>query len=431
MTKWISTTPTSPWTTRAAISQDGDHPLQIEGLRQRVRGFGGCFNELGMVALEELSGSDRKRVLDQLFLPQGCNFNFCRIPIGASDFACRWYSHNEVDGDFSMSHFSIENDRRYLLPYIKEAIVRNPDMQFFASPWSPPTWLKFPSVYNFGTLIWEKPYLTAYAQYFVKFIQAYQEEGIPIHQLHIQNEPCSTQKFPSCEWTGEQFREFIGEYLVPLFHEKQIKTDIWLGTINGPEVDDRKLRTRFNDYANVVMEDPICQTEVKGVSYQWAGKYAVQSTHDAWPDLELIQSESECGDGTNSWDYARYIFEMIWHYFRNGVSSYVYWNMVLKEGGQSTWGWRQNSMITVVNQKVVYQPEFYLMKHFSHFVQPGAHVLRLTGPWSANTVGFENLDKTQVFVLMNPFQQEKCVTMRGTTYHLLPLSFNTIVLDPM
>lgn len=144
------------------------------------------------------------RSLHSLFHPEGEHrFTICRLPIGASDYAEQWYSHNEVDGDVAMDHFSIERDFKYLIPYIKEALRYNPDLRLFASPWSPPTWMKFPKAYNYGTLRWEKEILEAYALYFVKFVEAYREAGITIHQVHVQNEVIADQKFPSCMWTGE------------------------------------------------------------------------------------------------------------------------------------------------------------------------------------------------------------------------------------
>jgi hypothetical protein len=144
------------------------------------------------------------------------------------------------------------------------------------------------------------------------------------HKLHIQNEPMSSQKFPSCIWTGEQFREFIAVHLGPLFKKYNIKTEIWQGTLNGPETDSRRFHTRFDHYANLVLSDPKARHYVKGVGYQWAGKYALQQTQAAYPDVPLMQTESECGEGYNNWLHAQYTFELMWHYFTNGVSAYIY-----------------------------------------------------------------------------------------------------------
>lgn len=394
--------------------------------KQTIRGFGGCFNELGAIALEKLTEADRKAVNDELFLEEGCNFGFCRLPIGANDFARNWYSYDETEGDYGMEHFSIARDEEHIIPWVKEAQKRRPDMEFMASPWSPPTWMKFPAVNNFGTLIRTPENLRAYALYFRRYVDSYGEKGIRINQVHVQNEPVSTQKFPSCVWTGEEFRDFIGGYLADALEEK---ADIYLGTINGPETDARASWSRFNNYAHTVLQDEKCRSVIKGMSYQWAGKFAVQQTHDSYPELELIQSESECGDGSNSWQYAMYIFEMMHHYFRNGVSSYMYWNIALEEGGMSSWGWTQNSLITVKDGTYFYNPEFYLMKHFSHFVKKGARYLETKGEWSANTTAFVNPDGSIVAELMNPFADAVNISVLDQVYTLPGESFNTVVIE--
>jgi len=124
----------------------------------------------------------------------------------------------------------------------------------------------------------------------VKFVEAYAAEGIRIHQLHIQNEPVSSQKFPSCVITGEEFARFIGRHLGPVLEKSGLPVELWLGTLNGPETDDRKWWTTFNDYAFTVMEDPAAARHIRSVSYQWAGKYAVWKTRLAYPDLPLIHA---------------------------------------------------------------------------------------------------------------------------------------------
>ena len=400
--------------------------VELGAEAQTIRGFGGCFSELGAVALKDVPEEEKTAVNEEFFSADKCGFTFCRIPIGASDFALSWYSCNETPGDYEMKNFSIERDKQYIIPWIKEAQEYCPDLNFMASPWSPPTWMKFPAVYNFGTLIQTPENLKAYALYFKKFIESYKAEGVSIGQLHVQNEPVSTQKFPSCVWKGEEFRNFISNYLVD---ELDGCTDIFLGTLNGPETDDRALWTRFYQYAQTVLLDKKCREHVKGMSYQWAGKFAVQQAHDCYPDLELIQSESECGDGKNSWQYAMYIYEMMHHYFRNGVSSYVYWNMVLAEGGASSWGWNQNSLVSVVDGHVVYNPEFYLMKHFSHFVKPGAKYLETKGEWSCNVTAFKNPDGSVIMIVMNPMEENVNIEINHKSYTMPPRSFNTIVVE--
>ena len=434
---WRETTEAHQWRSRKVTElATAADTLELSGeSAQTFEGFGGCFNELGWRALGHLSEDARAKVLDMLFAPDDAlKFTFCRMPIGASDYAEQWYSLNEVAGDYAMEHFSIACDQRFLLPYIKAALQRQPRLSLFASPWSPPTWMKFPCAYNHGTLVWERENLQSYALYFLKFVQAYAEEGIRIAQIHVQNEPMSDQKFPSCVWSGEQFREFIANYLGPLFAEHAPETEIWLGTLNGPENDQRSLHTGYDQYANLVLSDPRAYGYVKGVSYQWAGKFAIQQTASSYPELRYMQSENECGDGTNSWEYARYIFNLFRHYLSNGVHSYIYWNMVLEPGGRSTWGWRQNALISIdpVSQSITCNPEFYVMKHFSHFVQPGAVRLGTRGHLTGNSVVFENPDGRLVAVVGNGLPHARRVTVKmrqqAFTVELAPYSFNTFVI---
>ena len=315
------------------------------------------------------------------------------------------------------------------------------DLQLFASPWSPPTWMKEPPVYNSGKLIWTKENLTAYANYFVRFIKAYQSEGINIDQVHVQNEPVANQKFPSCMWTGEELRDFIRDYLGPAFRRDNISTELWLGTINAPGCDFNRLifdkwATEDYDYfANTVLSDHEAAKYIAGVSYQWGGKIAIQRTFESWwPQIRLMQSENECGFGDNTWEYARYMWTMLKHYIGNGAESYIYWNMMLPPQGVSTWGDPQNSMITIDPQKeeVIYNPDFYIMKHFSSIIQRGAVRVGIKGDFAADSLVFVNPDESVALELFNPFKARDAVqfTYGGKNYYfeLEPQSVNSILL---
>lgn len=417
------------------------HSLSISSKKaQIIDGFGGCFNELGWIALSKLKSTDRHQVLRDLFDPQeGAGFNFCRTPIGASDYAQQWYSLNEHEGDLSMEHFSIERDHKHLLPYIKSALDIQSDIKLFASPWSPPTWMKTSQAYNYGRLKMEKENLDAYALYFKKYIEAYKEEGIKIDQVHIQNEPFADQKFPSCLWSAEQFRVFIGEHLGPLFETENMDTEIWLGTLNGPTQMSFTMAgitlDLYDKYVDHILFDENALKYIKGIGYQWAGQQVVQRTHDSFPELKLMQTENECGNGTNTWEYAAYVFNLMRHYFTNGTNSYIYWNMVLEPKGLSTWGWNQNALITVdpETKTAIYNPEYYVMKHFSKFIKPGAYRLETSGHFCGSALAFENptgdiivvmsnaLDyKRDVYIIVNNY--EICVTLEAN-------SFNTLVIN--
>ncbi|OMF98560.1 glycoside hydrolase family 30 beta sandwich domain-containing protein [Paenibacillus sp. FSL R7-0337] len=441
--KWYTSSEQAQWVARKAPEQApaGTIPnLTITpDSYQTLEGFGGCFNELGYEAMSVLPEEERAKLMHALFHPQGeQRLSICRLPIGASDYALEWYSHNETDGDYAMEHFSIERDRKYLIPYIKEALALNPELKLFASPWSPPTWMKFPKAYNYGTLRWEPEILAAYALYFVKFVQAYREEGITIHQVHVQNEVVADQKFPSCVWTGEQLREFIRDYLGPAFEAHGLDTEIWLGTINAPDPWEELIKQKTSDYdayAGVVLSDPEAYKYVKGVGYQWAGKYAIQRTVQSYPELRYMQTENECGDGQNTWFYAKYVYNLYQHYFSNGVNAYIYWNMVLAPHGRSTWGWEQNSMLTVdpATRLPVANPEYYVMKHFSRFAMPGSVRAGLIGPWSGHATAFRTPAGALTLVIANLYKESRTLHLEyGAALHSFVLeaeSFHTIVLE--
>lgn len=407
----------------------GEQKLDLEigePVSKEFFGFGACFNELGWKALLKAGPEARAQVMTALFSPDGeCNFRYCRLPIGANDFAESWYSYDETEGDFALDHFSIDRDRRYIIPFLREAMrARGEALKLFASPWSPPTWLKFPSVYNFGRLVDDPRFHHTYADYFVRYVKAYGHEGFAIDAVHVQNEPNSDQKFPSCLWTGPQMRDFIRDHLGPAFASASLSTEIWIGTIE---------RGDFNAWTGTILADPQAAAFIKGAGFQWAGKAAIQQTREAYPDLPMIQTESECGDGTNTWDQAHYVFDLIRHYLANGANAYVYWNMALEGDAMSTWGWKQNSLVTVdaPSGTVIFNPEFQVMRHFGRVVKPGASILATRGVWSANSVTVRNPDGRIGHVIRNPFSHTVRVSLEveegPVTVELPALSISSLL----
>ena len=437
---WHSSNEQAQWKEKQCLPTSSAPMLEADGrIYQHMEGFGGCFNELGYRALSHLSSDDRAALLTALYTPEGANFNLCRLPIGANDYAEDWYSLDETAGDYALEHFSIERDKHCLIPYIKEAQRYQPEMKLFASPWSPPTWMKNPPVYNWGKLIRTPENLGAYARYFARFVQAYAAEGIRIDQVHVQNEPVANQKFPSCMWTGEELRVFIRDYIGPVLREQCPQTELWLGTINAPGCDfnrlifDKWASEDYDYFANTVLTDEAALPYITGVSYQWGGKIAIQRTFESWwPRIRLMQSENECGFGDNTWDYALYVWTMMKHYIGNGAESYLYWNPVLEPVGRSTWGDPQNAMVTVdpASKKFTLNPDFYVMKSVSAIVQRGAVRLGMKGSWAADTLAFQNPDNSLALSVFNPFHELRAMTLlhNGETllFPLEPRSVNSI-----
>ena len=411
----VVTTASAPWQTAPGCTatltdaRTAANPLRLGGpAAQSVLGFGGCFNELGARELFRLPATSRAAVLDALFADSGCAFDFCRFPLGASDYALSWYSLNDTPGDLAMAHFSLARDRELLLPYLHAAQSVRPGLRFFASPWSPPAWMKEHERYNGSRLRADPAVLSAYADYLLRAVRAFRAEGVSISQLHVQNEPNSDQKFPSCLWTGASMRDFIRDHLGPRFAAAGESCELWAGTLERGALlgwqPDQIESDSYHNWLHTILADPAARAFVKGVGYQWAGKGALAQTRAEWPDLPVIQTEGECGDGKNAWSYAFYVFDLLWQYFNHGASAYVYWNMILPPGGESTWGWKQNAMITAdgATGEVTYNPEFYVMKHLAHFVRPGARFLPLRGNQAGFTLAFQNPDGRHVLAFANP-----------------------------
>ncbi|HVO09680.1 MAG TPA: glycoside hydrolase family 30 beta sandwich domain-containing protein [Vicinamibacteria bacterium] len=447
--EWLVTTRSAPWQKRAAPVTSGQVPdvvVQTDAPLQAIDGFGACFNELGWAALAALAPADREAVLRELFAPGvGAGFTLCRMPIGANDFSRDWYSYDETDGDFALEHFTIAHDLEALVPFVKAAQRQQPALRLWASPWSPPTWMKRnrhyamampgpwqPGVQNGlradqvgreGTdmFVMEDRYLRAYASYFGRFVDEYRKQGIGVGMVMPQNEFNSAQVFPSCCWTAAGLARFIS-YLGPEMAKRGVA--VFFGTLE-----------RANEgLLEPSLQDPAVAAHVKGVGLQWAGKGAIAGVHRRYPGLVLYQTEQECGDGRNDWRYCRYAWTLMKHYLRSGASAYLYWNIALREGGLSRWGWAQNSLVTVDPQarSYAYTHEYYLMKHLSAFVRPGARCLEAVS-WSGydNQLAFANPDGSVVVLIQNDMSEPLPVRIgvAGTVVSpTLPAdSFSTLV----
>ena len=450
--EWISTTESKPWVVNKGLtlkksSDQADVKIDIHNTDQTIKGFGACFNELGWTSLSRLNEEERNKIFTELFKPgSGANFTICRMPVGANDFSLDWYSYNETEGDFEMKNFSIGNDLKTLVPFIHEAQKYNPGLEIWASPWSPPQWMKRNNHYacavpwkelaekfrnnlppdrqgKEGTnmFIQEERYFTAYALYFSKFIQAYKDQGIRIGMVMPQNEFNSCQIFPSCTWTASGLATFIGKYLGPEMEKASV--ELYFGTMERPN----------EAMVDTILNDPDARKYVKGAGFQWAGKKAIPGIHQRYPELELYQTEQECGNGKNDWEYCCYAWSLMKHYFSNGANAYLYWNISLDKGGFSRWGWQQNSLVTVdpENRTYLYNHEYYLLKHVSHFVQPGAKRLHTSGSFE-NILAFVNPDGSVACILHNDKSTSQKMVIEINGKFLTPEteanSFNTFVL---
>lgn len=380
--------------------------LEIEGEQSILtfKAWGTCFNELGWDALNMLPREQQETILSQLFSPKGeLRLNMGRFSMNANDYARNWYSSDEVTGDFELQYFNIKRDKTTLIPYIKAAQEKNPDLTFWISPWSPPSWMKINQYYSVVSnheynelnpkldailfqggseenkqvfpnklatndyFIQDPRYLTAYANYFCKFISAYEAEGIPITLAMFQNEPWSYTPYPGCAWTPEGIIRFNSEYLAPALKEQHPDVRLYLGTINT---------NRF-DVIDEVLSDPKMAESIQGLGFQWEGGQILPKLREKYPQYKLVQTESECGWGSFDWGAAEHTFQLINHYLGNGCEEYTFWNAILYDDGVSGWGWKQNALIRVDSKEgtVTYTPEYYAARHYSQNITPGSTIV--------------------------------------------------------
>lgn len=451
---WRETTHGAPWRKITAPSFapvptnmfDTDAVVRLDTPGRTVAGFGGAFSEKGWQALGALPEKARWSAMEALFGNEGCNFSLCRTPLGANDISRGWYSYDETPGDFALDHFSVSNDTDTLIPFIKAAQQLQPGLKLWASPWSPPTWMKrtghyaqapaWPGQPSNGirpdqlgkegqdSFIQDDRYFDAYARYFRRYVEEYAKAGIPIGMVMPQNEFNSAQPFPSCCWTPDglaRFLPFLGREM------DKVGTQVFFGTLE-----------RGNpDLFAQVMSHPDAARTIKGIGVQWAGKGALTALRARNPNLEIWGSEQECGVGTNDWHYTRYSWSTIKRYFEAGATAWHYWNFAMPEGGMSGWGWPQNALVDIDTKKRTYRltNDYWLMRHIAGAVRPGAKLVPVDSFFGFDDqLAFRNPDGSVVLIASNALGERQSVRyvvgQRLLTLKLAPDSINTITIPP-
>jgi glucosylceramidase len=450
--QWISSTEDVRWKTEKPVTlkstpftgADSQFVLTIDmdNPQQTMMGWGGCFNELGWDALQIVDKQTQSEILHNLFSKEsGLNFTFCRTSLGANDYSHDWYSYNETDGDFEMKNFSIERDKEVLIPYIRAALAVNPQIKLWASPWSAPTWFKtnhhyanrshqcndLPkekevSLYQ-DQMIQDPRYLSAYALYFSKYLDAYKTEGIPVLMVMYQNEAFTFAQWPNCSWNPVSIARFNTEFLGPKLAETHPEVEIYCGTFNTK---DMKVFETIMNYPNI-------EKYVKGFAFQWEGKDAIAKFHAQYPQMQVMQSESECGVGNFAWKDAEHTFSLMQHYISGGASRYTEWNMILADKGASTWCWNQNALIRILSdtKEVIYTPEYYVYKHVCSLVPDGSRYLPTTE--KSNSLAFRTPEGKNVLIIRNSEEKPKEISVKiGKKYLNVTLqakSFNTFIIE--
>src|ERR1700693_5222135 len=202
--------------------------LSPEKKFQEILGFGAAFTDAACYMFNQLPANSRATLFHELFHPSELGLNVCRTCIGASDYSTELYSFDEGAPDPDLNRFSIDHDRAYILPSLLQARQENPDLFLLSTPWSPPGWMKANGSMLRGCM--RKRYYASYAQYFVKFLQAYTAEGVSIQAVTSQNEVDTDQdgRMPACLWGQEYEIEFVRDHLGPLLEGSGQQTKIWI-----------------------------------------------------------------------------------------------------------------------------------------------------------------------------------------------------------
>lgn len=400
---------------------------------QTILGFGGAFTDSATIAMNSLSRGSRSNLISTYFSPVGNEYNIGRIPMASCDFSTRVYSYDDSVDDLELSNFTIcEEDVVYKIPAIKEAMgVSKRNISLFGSPWSSPFWMKTNNNMTGKGTIKGSPggrYYKTWANYFVRFLQAYKAHGIDIWGLTAQNEPSDGMitdfPFQCLGWTAELQRDFIAKDLGPALETSGF------GHVKLMILDDERIF--LPSWPEIVLKDPNAAKYVSGIAVHWyldlfvpvigldltykkfGQDYFILNTEACEQDLVNKNRSVQLG----SWDRGEHYFYDILQDLKHGVAGWVDWNMALNmEGGPNCENNRADSPIIVNAKKDEFykQPMFYAMGHFSKFVEPGMtlihHVTNMAEASGVEALFFVSNDNFITANFVNINEQEVDITV--------------------
>ena len=405
---------------------------------QEFLGIGGAITDASSEVFATLNKEQQEEFLQAYFGKNGINYTIIRTSIHSSDFGLGSHTYVE-EGDAALKTFSIEKDKEKRIPFIKRAIeLIEDDLVFYASPWSPPAFMKTnKNMLRGGKLLPE--FRQAWANYYAKFIKAYEDEGIPVWGLTIQNEPMAVQRWESCIYTAEEERDFLKNYLGPTLEKEGLgdkKIVVW----------DHN-RDLISERANTIFEDPEASKYAWGIGFHWyetwtggLPKYEnLKNIKESFPSKNMLFTEG-CQEGFDTermhyWPNAeRYGNSMI-NDFNSGVVGWTDWNILLDERGGPNHV--QNFCFAPIHantktSELTYTPTYFYIGHFSKFINPGAkRVSTTTSRTSLESTSFLNSDGSLVTVVMNKtdakINYKLAVGNLESVIEILPHAMQTIV----
>lgn len=376
---------------------------------QTIEGIGGAITDAAAETFYKMPEVKRNEIMEAYFgKGKGIGYNLVRVNIASCDFSSGSYSYID-EGDTSLASFTIDHDLQYKIPMVKEArAAAGEEILMFASPWSPPAWMKTNGdVLHGGKLLDE--YKHAWAHHYVKFIDAYTKTGIPIWAISAQNEPLAVQTWESCVFSAGDEAEFIGKYLGPAIEKSPYgNTKIIAWDHN---------RDLIHQRASMIMNNPDAAKYVWGFGFHWYEPWTggemqfnnVRLVNDTYPDKKIIFSEgcAERFDSTriDSWDLGEFYANSMVNDFNCGTVAWFDWNILLDErGGPNHVG---NFCFAPVHAdtrtgELIYTNAYYYIGHFSRFIHRGAKRIGVSSSRDhIKTTGFVNPDGEIVVVIFN------------------------------
>lgn len=387
-----------PLETEICIFVDPTHTFQT------FLGIGGALTDAAAETFAKLPQDKQQEVLQAYFNPEkGIGYTLARLNIHSCDFSSGSYTYVE-EGDAALKTFSLAHDEQYRIPFVKKAMAAaGGPVTIYGSPWSPPAWMKDnKNMLRGGKLLPE--YRQAWANYFVKFVKAYEKAGIPIWGVSVQNEPMATQTWESCIWTAEEERDFVRDFLGPTFHKQGLKDKniiIW----------DHN-RDLMYQRASTVLNDPEAAKYVWGTGFHW---YApdnfenVKRVQESFPDKKLLFTEG-CTypfnmDNIYQWQWGEWYGKSMVNDFNNGSVGWTDWNVLLDEtGGPNHVG---NFCFAPIHGdtrtgELYYMNSYYYIGHFSKFIRPGAkRIISSSNRDQLQTTAFKNPDGSVAVIVLN------------------------------
>ena len=381
---------------------------------QTFLGIGGALTDSSAETFAKLPKQKQREFIDAHFDEQrGIGYKLARTNIHSCDFSSGSYTYVD-EGDKELKSFSVEHDKQYRIPFIKEILAATKgQLNIFASPWSPPAFMKDNNNMLQGGKL--KPeFYQSWANYYAKFIRAYQSEGIPIWGLSIQNEPMATQKWESCIYSAEEERDFLKNYLGP--------------TMSRAGLGDKKIiawdhnRDLIFQRVSTLLADPKAAKFVWGIGFHWYEPWSggdpmfdnVRLVHELFPEKHLIFTEG-CVDSfdpkrLNEWKFGEQYGRSMIHDFNNGTVGWTDWNILLDERGGPNHV--ANFCFAPVHAdtktgELTYLSSYYYIGHFSKFIKPGAKRIASSPSRSQLlSTAFLNPDGKTAVVVMNPTDKQ-------------------------